>query len=259
LKAFRGVLDENPRMSDGWEIYAQTLFRAGRMKEARGAFDRVIAFDPIRSSTHLSVAKLERLAGRVDAARRHAEIAAQQDPGGAFEFLAELELNLGRVDDAARAATRSIAADPSRPMSHYTLGVAAAQKGDLQKAEQHFREAVARSASDSDRVYANLHASLGDCLARLGREAEGEAEFRKEIELIPSSRSGRVGLAMLLRSQARDDEVRDVLAGLVERPGSGPDDYEAVIRTLSGLGDGGAAAAWKNRARARFPRDPRFR
>ena len=260
IRIFEGVLRENPRMSDGWETLAQTLFQAGRAKEARQAFDRVIGFDPGRSSAHLSIARLERLAARLDAAREHAEIAAKQDPGGAFEFLAELELGLGRFDEAEAAAQKSIAADPSRPMSHYALGLGAMRRGDLSGAEAEFKAAIERSASTEGRVFANLHSSLADCLARQGREGEAEAEFRKEIEIIPASRSGRIGLALLLRSQGRDEEARGTIAGVVEQNAAATgDDFDLVIRTLAGLGDAEAAARWKRRARARYPDDPRFR
>ncbi len=260
IRIFEGVLKENPRMSDGWETLAQTLFQAGRMAEARRAFDRVIGFDPGRSSAHISIAKMERMAGRVEAAREHAEIATKQDPGGAYEFLAELELGLGRFAEAEAAAQKSVAADPSRPMSHYALGLAAVRRGDLVGAEARFRTAIERSASDSGQIFANLHTSLADCLARMGREAEAEAEFRKEIEIVPASRPGRVGLTLLLRSQGRDDEARAAIGGLVEgNPAAGAEDYETVIRTLQGLGDAEAASLWTGRARARYPKDPRFR
>lgn len=260
IRVFEGVLKENPRMSDGWETLAQTLFQVGRMAEARRAFDRVIAFDPGRSSAHISIAKLERMAGRAEAARQHAEIATRQDPGGAYEFLAELELGLGRFDEAEAAAQKSLAADPSRPMSHFALGLAAVRRGDLTNAESRFRSAIERSASDSGRTFANLHSSLADCLARMGREAEAEAEFRKEIEIVPSSRPGRIGLTLLLRSQGRDDEARTVIGGLVEsNPSARAEEFEAVIQTLQGLGDADGATLWRARARGRYPKDPRFR
>ena len=260
IRVFEGVLRENPRMSDGWETLAQSLFQAGRTAEAKAAFDRVVGFDPGRSSAHISLAKLERIAGRLDAARRHAEIATRQDPGGAYEFLAELELGLDRLPAAEAAAQKSVAADPSRPMSHYALGLAAARRGDLNDAEVRFRAAIERSSSDSGRIFANLHASLADCLARMGRESEAEAEFRKEIEIMPASRPGRIGLTLLLRSQSRDDEARSVIGGLVEKnPAATADDFGVVVRTLSGLGDAEGASAWKRRGRARFPNDPRFR
>lgn len=260
IRVFEGVLKDNPRMSDGWETLAQTLFQAGRMAEARRAFDRVIAFDPGRSSAHISVAKLERMAGRAEAARQHAEIATKQDPGGAYEFLAELELGLGRFAEAEAAAQKSVAADPSRPMSHYALGLAAVRRGDFVNAEARFRTAIERSASDSGETFANLHASLADCLARMGREAEAEAEFKKEIAILPASRPGRIGLTMLLRSQGRDDEARAAIGGLVEgNPTAGAEEFETVIRTLQGLGDAEGASVWSGRARARYPKDPRFR
>jgi tetratricopeptide (TPR) repeat protein len=260
IRVFQAVLKENPRMSDGWETLAQTLFQAGRAAEARRAFDSVIEFDPARSSAHLSVAKLERLAGRLDTARQHADIAAKQDPGGAYEFLAELELGLGRIGEAEAAATKSLATDPSRPMSHYALGLAAMQRGDFPAAERHFRTALERSASDQGRIFANLHASLADCLARLGREAEAESEFLKEIEILPASRPGRIGLALLLRSQGRDADARAAIGGLVNGNASAnADDFDTVLRTLLGLGDTAGAAPFKARARARYPNDPRFR
>lgn len=260
IRVFEGVLRENPRMSDGWETLAQTLFQAGRMAEARRAFDRVIGFDPGRSSAHISIAKLERLAGRAEAARQHAEIATKQDPGGAYEFLAELELGLGRFAEAEAAAEKSVAKDPSRPMSHYALGLAAVRRGDLPTAEARFRAAIERSASDSGQTFANLHSSLADCLARMGREAEAEVEFRKEIEIVPTSRSGRVGLTMLLRSQGRDDEARSAMGGLVEgNPTARAEEFAVVIRTLQGLGDAEGASLWAARARARYPKDPGFR
>ena len=260
IRVFEGVLRENPGMSDGWETLAQTLFQAGRAKEARRAFDRVIGFDPGRSSAHLSIAKLERLAGRFEAARDHAQIAARQDEGGAYEFLAELEMGLGRLPEAEAAARRSIEADPSRPMSHYALGLGAMRRGDQVDAEARFRSAVERSASDTGRVFANLHASLADCLARLGRESEAEAEFRKEIDIVPTSRPGRVGLALLLRSQGRAEEARATISGLVEgRQTAEADDFAVVVRTLAGLGDAEGASVWKTRARSRYPQDARFR
>ena len=75
---------------------------------------------------------------------------------------------------------------------------------------------------------------------------------------MPRSREARVGLAMLYRSQGRDKEARAVLADLVEKDPQA-DAYWAVVRTFSVLGDAEAARAFAEKARARFPADPRFR
>ena len=105
-----------------------------------------------------------------------------------------------------------------------------------------------------------LHAGLGDCLARLGREREAEAAFRAEIDTLPASREGRVGLATLLWSQGRDDEARaalEALASASARPAA--EDYLAVARTYQVLGDAAAARRWAAVGHSRFPADPRFR
>jgi Tfp pilus assembly protein PilF len=105
----------------------------------------------------------------------------------------------------------------------------------------------------------SLHFQLGDCLARLGRDAEAERELRAELQAVPSSAEARVALAMLYRSQGRDAESREALTGLVTASGSSSDAYWTVVRTFGVLGDTEAARAWAAQARQRFPADPRFR
>jgi hypothetical protein len=105
-----------------------------------------------------------------------------------------------------------------------------------------------------------LHARMADCLARLGREAEAEKAFLAEIEDVPWSREGRVGLAMLYRSQGRDAEARAMVEGLITAsPRADAETYSTVVRTFTLLGDEPAARAWTTRARAKFPGDARFR
>src|SRR6185295_10194047 len=109
-------------------------------------------------------------------------------------------------------------------------------------------------------VVLKLHASMGDCLARLGREAEAEREFQAEIEAVPWSAEGRLGLAMLYRSQGRDAEARAALAALIStQPRPTAETYWTVVRAFSVLGDTSAAREWASRARTKFPNDVRFR
>jgi hypothetical protein len=105
-----------------------------------------------------------------------------------------------------------------------------------------------------------LHAGLAHCLALLGREGEAEAEFRQEVALIPYSREARVGLGLLFRSQGRDAEARDALAGIVTaNPRAGADEYVVLARTLATIGDLEAARDWASRGRALYPNDARLR
>jgi tetratricopeptide (TPR) repeat protein len=256
----RRVLAEEPRMLDAWESLGHALLRMGREREGLQAFGKVLEGDPRRATTHLALARIHAFAGRVREAEGHAELAAEADPGRSFEMLAEVFLAQRRPKEAAAFARRSLAADRDRLMSHFVLAVVARAEGRCQDALADYGAAEAIWRRRKGLVVRELHAGKADCLARLGREAEAEREFLAEIETIPHSREGRVGLAMLYRSQARDQAAREAVAGVVTaHPSPGPDEYAVVVRTLAGLGDRDAARDWAGRARARFPEDRRFR
>jgi arylsulfatase A-like enzyme/tetratricopeptide (TPR) repeat protein len=258
--AFERLLAGNRGMLDAREALGLTLFRLGREAEAIGALEGVVAADPRRASAHLELARIHALRGRRDKAEREAAQAADTDPGQAYETLAGLLVDAGRLADAVPFARRAVAADPERVAARYVLGLALQQAGRCEQALAEYRRADEARRRQRGLVVPGLHARTGDCLARLGREAEAEAEFRREIEDVPYSADGRVGLAILYRSQGRDEAARDAVAGVVTaNPRAGANEYWTVVRTLAGLGDLPAAREWAARGRARYPSDPRFR
>jgi arylsulfatase A-like enzyme/tetratricopeptide (TPR) repeat protein len=257
---YRKVLANNPRMIDAWEGLGFSLSDLGRPAEAIAALDKAVEVDPTRSGTHLALARIHALQGARERAVKHAEIAALRDPGPAFEVLAQIAMDRGDTARAAELAARSVQADDRREMSHFVLGDVARQQGRYEDALRSYRKAEEAVRLRRHAIVRNLHANMADCLARLGREPEAEKEFLKEIETIPYTREGRVGLATLYRSQGRDAEARAVLAGLIAaEPRPSADSYWTVVRAFSVLGDVEAARHWAGQARARFPSDPRFR
>jgi arylsulfatase A-like enzyme/cytochrome c-type biogenesis protein CcmH/NrfG len=260
VAGLRRVLADSPGVLDAWEVLGGALVQLGREREAVAAYDQVIERDPTNASAHLSLAKVHGLAGRRDRAERHAELASAKEPGRGFETLAQILLDQDRPAEAAAYARKSLAADPDRLMSRFVLGLVAQRAGRCEEAVAEYRKAAEIQSRRPGLVVRNLHAGLGDCLARLGREAEAEAEFRAEIAAIPWSREARMGLGVLCRSQGRDAEARAVLAGIVtENPRAGVDEYFAVARTLAVLGDVPAAREWAARGRTLYPSDRRFR
>ena len=252
------VVAENPLMTDAWLTLGLALIKVDRNREGMAALDKVIEIDPTHSEAHLALAKLYAFDHKLDLAVKHAEIATGREPGKSYEVLAQLMMDAKRPQDAATFARKSLAADPQRMMSHFVLGMIARQQGRCEEALGSFRRAEEALSRETHSVLRNLHLNMGDCLARLGREAEAEKEFLAELQALPRSRDARVGLAMLYRSQGRDKEARAVLADLVEKDPQA-DAYWAVVRTFSVLGDAEAARAFAEKARARFPADPRFR
>jgi choline-sulfatase len=260
VTALRAVVADNPGMLDAWQTMGLALARLGRVPEAVQALETALRLDPSRGAVHLALAKVYEVTGQAGPLEEHAQAAALTAPGEGYEILATLKLQQNRLAEATEAARRSLAADPGRVMAHYVLAVVAQRAGRCEQAVPEFQNAAAAQRLHKNLVVRGLHSGLGDCLARAGREADAENEFRAEIDTFPYTRDGRVGLAALYRSQGRDAEARSVLEGVVTaNPRAGAEEYAAVIRTFSVLGDAAAARAWTARAHARFPADRRFR
>jgi tetratricopeptide (TPR) repeat protein len=260
VAAFRKVVADNPRMLDAWELLGTTLVRMGRFAEGTAALVEALKLDPERSTTHMALVKVYALQGKQELAQKHAEIAATRNPAEGYETLAQLMLDVRQPERAAEYARRSLAADPQRTMSHWVLGTVARRAGRYEEAVASFRRAEESKKHRKTARVLNLYADIGDCLARLGRLEEAEQALLQEVRLSPRSQEGRLRLAMLYRSQARDAEARQVLAGLIEaEPQPGAETYWTVVRAFGVLGDVEAARAFAAKGRALFPGDPRFR
>jgi len=260
VQLYREILASNPRMVDAWESLAKALLGSGRTKDAIAAFDKAIEVDPLKPEPHLALARIYALERQPARAQQHAELGSRRDPGQGYEILAELMMDAGRADEAAADARRSLQVDPLRYMSHYLLGVIARQRGRCDEAIGHFERAIEAKRLEPRAVVRNLHADLADCLAREGREADAEREFKAELAAIADSSDAIVGLATLYKSLRRDAEARKVLAELVPRtPDPTAETYWTVVHTLTVLGDATAAREWAARGREKFPRDSRFR
>jgi choline-sulfatase len=260
IPLYRELLASNPRMVDAWESLAKAFVALDRMNEAIAAFKKAIEVDPLKPEPHLALARIFALERQPSLAREHAELGSRRDPGQGYEILAELMMDAGRTKEAEADARRSLDVDPSRYMSHYLLGVIAQQNMKCGEAIGHFERAIEAKQLEPHMVVRNLHSALGDCLAREGREAEAEQEFKAELAAIADSAEACVGLATLYKSQGRDREARAILAELVTRTRNPTaDTYWTVVHTLTVLGDAAAAREWAARGRKEFPRDSRFR
>jgi tetratricopeptide (TPR) repeat protein len=256
----QSLVRTHPAMLDAWEALGKSLERTERTADAIAAFGKVLELEPLKPETHLALARIYALQRNTDRAREHASLAVSRDPAAANETLAELALDAGRPDEARTYAQRSAGADPTRYMPPFLLGVVAQRSGRCDEAIPAFQRAIELKQLEPQTVVRNLHAGLADCLARTGRNADAEREFKAELSLIPSSPEARIGLATLYRSLGRDAEAREVLAGLIAAtPNADAATYGMVVRAFSTLGDVAAAREWSARAHVRFPGDPRFK
>ena len=107
-------------------------------------------------------------------------------------------------------------------------------------------------ARKENRRVPNLHFYRGDILARLGRNAEAEREFRAEIAIYPAEPDAYASLLLLLASSGRIEEGTRVVFDLIEASPR-PPSYIAVSETLKVIGDDRGARYWAVQGLRRFP------
>jgi len=122
------------------------------------------------------------------------------------------------------------------------------ERGDPAAAVELLAGARERIAAGEIAPVATLEGTAGDALARLGRAAEAEAAFRREIARFPGGTEAYARLALLLASQRRFDEIRPLLDAMVAAQ-PGPRALLVAGQVMEDLGNRGDAAAYRARAR----------
>jgi arylsulfatase A-like enzyme/Flp pilus assembly protein TadD len=217
----QGILAENPAMADVWQQLGNLLMRLGRVDESVRAHRRFVELKPDNPGGLISVAAALLKMQKLDDAQAHAELAARvarkQDSkaqAGAYELLAKIALKRKDRTAAERYAVLAQEADPSLPMPIYVQGLIRHAEGRYAEALPYFEEALRQSTARTITM-TELHFHTGDTLARLGRNAEAETQFRKEIDLFPQNLRARASLAMLLRSIGRDADADRAIVDLM--------------------------------------------
>jgi Flp pilus assembly protein TadD len=175
---------------------------------------------------------------------------AVNGPAEAHEVLAGVLMREKDLEGAEKEARLALEVGH---MGHVKPEMLLAQ---IQKARGDFPGALARLEKieadlqgREDRQISNLHYLKGDLLARLGRTAEAEKEFREEIQYFGGNPGGWTSLAFLLASEGRSAEARATLLDMV-RQSPTPRCFRAAAETFRILGDPAAAAFWKQKADA---------
>ncbi len=212
-------------------------YAAGRIEEARQAFERSMAADPRSPRAARALAELMRREGRVKEAidLLQRTIALQAD-AKALMALGGLCAQAGQSPRAEAALRRCIELDPTLPRAHYRLakilqrsdrsdealaemaafvrllpshprgqlelGVMLAKRKRWVDAEKHLREAVRLSPKDS-----SAHYNLGVLLAGQDRFAEAGASLRQAVHLDPNHAPAQNALGQVLKTLGRTDEA----------------------------------------------------
>lgn len=246
------LLEDNHRILDLWDLKSKTLAKLGRSAEAIDAAKEGLRQQPTAVSLVAAVANLSIIQGDLDQARQHAELLMKTEPGQAHELLARIHAERKDYDAAEKEARLAMSTGREPTSALMTLALIAKQRGELPAALQHIDAAVASLARKENKRVPNLHFYRGDILARLGRNAEAEREFRAEIATYPTEPDAYASLLLLLASSGRIAEGTQVVFDLI-KASPRPPSYIAVSETLKVIGDDRGARYWAQQGLRRFP------
>jgi arylsulfatase A-like enzyme/Tfp pilus assembly protein PilF len=256
LAAVDAILAENDRMTDMWDLKAKLLQTLGRFPEAIEAAKQAFRLSPNAAHLAISIADLYLELNDTAQAQAHAELALKGEGGRAHEVLARVWMMRGDLAKAEKEAQASLADKADRATTLLTLARIEKQRGDYAKALTYLDQAM--TAVKESRTVSKLHFMRGDVLARLGRDAEAEKEFREEIQWFPEDPQAYKNLMLLLVVQGRTQEATQLIFDLIKASPS-PPAYLAVAETLRVVGDERGARFWARKGLSQFPRSEMLR
>jgi len=187
------------------------------------------------------------VAGDLDGAEKHAELAVKTDPVKAHEILARIALLRGDLAKAELEANAAVHEPGETNAALYTLARVQQKRGDFAGALRTTDDLVARMQKAQSRPMLGLYTLRGDAMARVGRDADAEAAFREEIRQFPGDVDAYRSLIVLLVAEARTDEgTRVVLALAKQSPNA--QTFRMISETLRVVGDENGARYWRARA-----------
>lgn len=246
----------NPRMLDAWENLGHSLHKLGRHQEAIAALEEAMRVSGGSSHVALGLAAVLLRVERLDEAEAHARLGLDNSPAVAHDLLARVALARGDLATAEAEAKAALEARGSRVGPLLTMAAILQGRGELERALALADQAAGELASGQR--FPGVGLLRGDLLARLGREAEAEQAFRREIADFPADPQAYSRLAVLYAAQGRPAESVATLRALVEGSRS-PAAFAAAVETLRILGEERGAEALLRRGRELHPQSPELR
>lgn len=246
------LLEDNANIIDLWDLKSQILAEMTRHRDAIEAAKEGLRRAPNAVGLLIAVSNLSIFTGDLDGAQQHAELLSKLEKGKSHEILARVWAQRGKLDKAREEAELALktSSDPVNPLM--TIGLIEKQKGNLPEALKYLDRALGEVEKKKNPRTPNLHFYRGDVLARLGRNAEAEREFRREIEMYPDQPDAYSSLILLLSAQGRVQEATRLVFELVEKAPYART-YVAISETLKAIGDDRGAVYWASRGLQQFP------
>ena len=202
-QAFERSLAADPRSARAARALAELMRREGRRKEAIDLLERTIALQADAKAL-MALGGICAQAGQFPRAEAALRRCLELDPtlSHAHYRLAKILQRSDRNDEALGEMEAFVRLLPSHPRGQLELGVMLAERKRFAEAEKHLREAIRLSPKGSA-----AHYNLGVLLAGRDRLAEAAKSLRESIRLDPNHAPAQNALGQVLKTLGRTDEA----------------------------------------------------
>ena len=253
----RALVAENPNMVDGWDNLGLSLHRLGRSEAALQAYERAMKLSGGTAHIAIAIGHVFLDLGRIEEARRHAELALDTSPSAAHALLAEAAIAEKDLALAEREARLALESRGARIGPLLVLAQVLRDQDRVSEALALTDDAIRELAElKSDAKHPGLFFVRADLFARLGQPVDAEAAFLREIELFPADARSYTRLAALYASVGEGNRAVATLQALVERNSRSPAAWAEAIKALRVLGDEPGSERLLAHAKGLFPNEP---
>lgn len=138
------LIQRDPTDPDILFLKALTQVQLGNRKVALKFLNSALAFDPLRAQAHGMIAGIHFQDADFEKALEAANAGLSIDPQNelCLNYRSMTLLRLDRKEEHVYADQQALKSNPMNPLTHASVGYSALQKGEYDKAKDHFREAL---------------------------------------------------------------------------------------------------------------------
>jgi len=219
----KNALQIDPKSVEGWYLFAQINEKQQDLKEAFGAYNRVVELAPKHFDASLELAKFYVLGNRLTEGKKYLDIVlvAQPENVRAKVLAAEIMAREGNESEALLSLEKIFANDKAQARAAQLMAVLYVRQNKLNLAEKTLNTAIEANPKDTA-----VRITLADVLFKAERPQDTERLLKELVKLEPNKLVHRTRLAALYTNLNRFDAAEQVLRDAIA------EDSNDVARSL---------------------------
>ncbi len=204
----KNALQIDPKNVKGWYLFAQISEKQKELKEAFGAYNRVVELAPEHFEASLELAKFYVLGNRPQAGKKHLDkvLIAQPNNIRARILEAEIMAREGREAVALASLEEIFSNDATQARAAQLMALLYVRQNKLDLAEETLTNAIEANPEDTA-----VRLTLADVLFKAERPQDTERLLKELVKLEPEKLVHRARLAALYTRLNRFDDAEKVL------------------------------------------------